>query len=70
MIASGGAVRGFDEPVPRAPDLLPVPRELRSLPWDLAQDELGVATTDFIAVVACLILRLAKDQIGAQLPDT
>ena len=49
----------------RRPAPLRVPAELRCLPWDLAQDEIGVQTTDFIAVLACLLVHLMKDQISA-----
>jgi hypothetical protein len=54
----------------RRPDPLAVPAELRQIPWDLAQDEIGVQVTDFIAVVACLLVRLAKDQRRHQVVDS
>jgi hypothetical protein len=54
----------------RRPAPLAVPPELRCIPWDLAQDEIGVQATDFIAVVACLLVRLAKDQRRAQVVDS
>lgn len=43
-----------------------VPRELRVLPWDLAQSELGVATVDFLALVVSLVLRIAQRQRSVQ----
>lgn len=53
----------------RRPAPLRVPGELGPIPWDLAQDEIGVQATDFIAVVACLLVRLAKDQRQRQVVD-
>lgn len=52
-----------DCPVP-----LRVPRVLRSIPWDFAQAEIGVAATDLLAVVAMLLLSVVKDQIGEERP--
>jgi hypothetical protein len=54
----------------RRPAPLGVPSELRRIPWDLAQDEIGVQVTDFIAVVACLLVRIAKDQRRSQVVDS
>jgi hypothetical protein len=54
----------------RRPAPLAVPVELRRIPWHLAQDEIGVQTTDFLAVVACLLVRLAKDQRLLQVIDS
>lgn len=62
--------RGRAEPGARRPAPLGVPVELRRLPWDLAQDEIGVQVTDFIAVVACLLVRIAKDQRRRQVVDS
>jgi hypothetical protein len=56
--------------VTRRPAPLAVPPELRRIPWNLAQDEIGVQVTDFLAVVACLLLRIAKDQRRAQTIDS
>lgn len=56
--------------VARRPSPLAVPSELRPIPWNLAQDEIGVQATDFLAVVACLLLRIAKDQRQAQVIDS
>ena len=39
-----------------------MPGALRRIPWDVMQDEAGVPTTDFVAVVALLLLALVKDQ--------
>ena len=54
----------------RRPAPLGVPSELRPIPWDLAQDEIGVQVTDLIAVVACLLVRIAKDQSRRQALDS
>lgn len=56
--------------VTRRPAPLAVPPELREIPWNLAQDEIGVQVTDFIAVVACLLVRIAKDQRASQALDS
>ena len=56
--------------VTRRPAPLSVPSELRRIPWNLAQDEIGVQVTDFLAVVACLLLRIAKDQRVRQVIDS
>jgi hypothetical protein len=56
--------------VTRRPAPLAVPLELRQIPWTLAQDEIGVQVTDFLAVVACLLVRIAKDQRRAQTIDS
>lgn len=52
---SGSGGEGRQEGV-RPPAPFRVPKALRSIPWDLAQDELGVATTDLVAVVAARVL--------------
>lgn len=54
----------------RRPAPLAVPVDLRRIPWDLAQDEIGVQVTDFLAVVACLLVRIAKDQRRCQIVDS
>lgn len=46
----------------RRPEPLRVPRVLASIPWDLGQDEIGVAATDFLAVTARLLVKVAQDQ--------
>jgi len=65
-----GAARGDRAPPaterPRPPDPLRVPPELSGLPWEYAKDEIGQQATDFIAVTATLLVRLAKDQIEPQ----
>ena len=47
----------------RRPEPLRVPRVLAPIPWDLAQDEIGVAATDFLVVTARLLVKVAQDQI-------
>lgn len=46
----------------RRPPPLPMPRVLTPIPWDLAQDEIGVAATDFLAVTARLLVQVVQDQ--------
>jgi hypothetical protein len=46
----------------RRPEPLRVPRVLAPIPWDLAQDEIGVAATDLLAVTARLLVTAAQDQ--------
>jgi hypothetical protein len=48
----------------RRPPPLRLPGVLGRLPWDLAQDEIGVQATDWIGLVARVVLRAAKDEIG------
>jgi hypothetical protein len=47
----------------RRPPPLRLPGVLGRLPWDLAQDEIGVQVTDWIALVGRVVLRAAKDEI-------
>jgi hypothetical protein len=54
----------------RRPPPLAVPGELRPIPWDLAQDEIGVQVTDFLAVMACLLVRSMNDQRLQQVVDS
>lgn len=54
----------------RRPAPLAVLGELRRIPWDLAQDEIGGQVTDFLAVIACLLVRIAKDQRLRQVVDS
>ena len=46
-----------------------MPRALEVVPWDWAQEEIGVAVSAFLAVLACRMLRLAKDQRSSQVPE-
>jgi len=48
----------------RRPPPLRLPGVLGRLPWDLAQDEIGVQTTDWIGLVARVVLFAVKDEIG------
>ena len=47
----------------RRPPPLRLPGVLGRLPWNLAQDEIGVQVTDWIALVARVLLYAAKDEI-------
>ena len=49
-----------------SPEPLWVPGVLGSIPWDHAQEEIGVATTDLLAVLAMLLVAFVKDQIEAE----
>jgi hypothetical protein len=42
---------------------------LGEVPWDLAQDEIGVQVTDFIATAAKVVLRAAQDEIARQVVE-
>lgn len=68
--AAEGRQGGPTDGLALRPAPLGVPSELRRIPWDLAQDEIGVQVTDFIAVVACLLVRIAKDQRRSQVIDS
>lgn len=68
--AMEGGRAGRSAGVTRRPSPLTVPTELRRIPWNLAQDEIGVQVTDFLAVVACLLVRIAKDQRRSQTIDS
>jgi hypothetical protein len=55
-----------EDPRMRRPDLhrptpLRMPAVLRKVPWQLAQDELGVVASDFLAVTARELLAVAQD---------
>lgn len=54
----------------RAPEPLRVSKRLSGLPWDIAQDELGVAGADFLAILVGVLLRIAQSQRGTQVLDT
>ena len=69
-VTARAADGGRGEGAPRRPAPLSVPAVLRCLPWDLAQDEIGVQITDFIAVCLCLVVRLVKDQMRQQVVDS
>lgn len=50
----------------RPPEPLPVPPALESVPWDFVQAEMGVSGCDVLRILAVLLVRLVKDQIGAE----
>src|SRR5450755_2061099 len=45
-----------------APEVMRVPAPLNQLPWEFAKDQFGPQRADFIAVMAALLVRFAKDQ--------
>lgn len=50
------------------PEPVWVPPILQSIPWDVAQCEIGVVTTDLVAMVGLLLWRWMKDPIGGETP--
>jgi hypothetical protein len=42
---------------------------LAEVPWDLAQDEIGIQVTDFIATTAKVVLQAAQDEIARQVAE-
>jgi hypothetical protein len=54
----------------RPPEPLRVKRPVNALPWDIAQDEMGVAAADFLAILVGLLLRLIQSQSERQALDT
>lgn len=55
-----------DEERGEAPAVVRMRGELRRLPWEAVQSEIGMETTDFIAVVATLLVRLMQSEIRKQ----
>ncbi len=51
-------------------EALRLPAPLNQLPWELAKDQFGSQGADFIGVMGALIVRAAKDQFRAYLPDS
>ncbi len=51
---------------PKRPPVIRMSGELRRLPWAAVQSEIGVETTDFIAVVATQLVRLMQSEIRKQ----
>jgi len=49
---------------------LALPPPLSQLPWDLAQEEFGVAGTDFLGHLGRVLLGAAQDQKAAQVIDS
>ncbi len=49
---------------------LVLPPPLSQLPWDLAQEEFGVAGTDFLGHLGRVLLVAAQDQKAAQVIDS
>lgn len=54
---------------PRRPPPLRVNGRLEEVPWDLAQDEIGVQVTDFIVTTAKVVLQAAQDEIARQVAE-
>lgn len=49
---------------------LVLPPPLSQLPWDLAQEEFGVAGTDFLGHLGRVLLGAAQDQTAVQVIDS
>lgn len=64
--AAKESIERGDPDVPEWPEPPRIPRFLQGLPWEYAQDQIGVQVTDFIAVLALLITRRVQDQIRLQ----
>jgi hypothetical protein len=58
-----------DESRPRRPSAIRVGGELGRLPWEAVQSEIGLEVTDFIAVVARLLIRLMQSEMGVQIAE-
>jgi hypothetical protein len=65
--AQAGDLDADGAPV-KPPEPLRVPPILQSIPWDVAQSEIGVLTTDLVAMVALLLWRVMKDPMGGETP--
>lgn len=57
-------------PVPRRPAAVRMAPPLDQVPWDLAQDEIGVQVTDFIGLVAKVLLAAVQDEFARQVTGT
>ena len=51
------------------PQSMRLPAPLSDLPWDIAQEELGVKGAAFVGIMGGLMLRSLKDQIKRQSVD-
>jgi hypothetical protein len=56
-------------PPARSIEPLRLPAPIDRLPWDVAQDELGVQAADFIGILSKVLLRVAQDERGGQVAD-
>lgn len=54
----------------RFPEPLRLKAPLGHLPWDIAQDEMGVAAADFLGILAGVLLKVVQSQMEAQGTDT
>ena len=54
----------------RPPEPLRLKAPLGRLPWDIAQDEMGVAAADFLGILVRVLLRVAQSQSMVQGLDT
>lgn len=54
----------------RPPEPLRLKAPLGRLPWDIAQDEMGVAAADFLGILVRVLLEVAQSQSMVQGLDT
>ena len=54
----------------RPPEPLRLKAPLGDLPWDIAQDEMGVAAADFLGILVRVLLAVAQSQSITQGHDT
>lgn len=71
---AGEALKAGREPPaveerPERPPVIRMSGELRRLPWATVQSEIGVEMTDFIAVVATLLVRIMQSEIRKQVVE-
>lgn len=65
--ADAGQLDSAGSPV-ELPEPLRVPGALQSIPWEAVQGELGVLTTDLVAMVALVLWGLVKDAKRGEKP--
>jgi hypothetical protein len=65
--AADGQLDAAERPV-EFPEPLRVPGVLQSIPWEVVQRELGVLTTDLVAMVALVLWGVMKDPKRGERP--
>lgn len=54
----------------RTPEPMRLKAPVGHLPWDIAQDEMGVAAADFLQILVAVLLRTMQSQMETQGLDT